>query len=320
MGPQIIAAGIMAHNEDKVIEMCIDSLLLQDLGEEYVLEIFVVANACTDRTCDVVSRRYGGLRNLHLIAVKEKGKCHAVQIFKERIRSWNESESKQDRRIDKLLFLDADVYLNTKDAIYLMGKTLDNRSDLSAVLPAGIPNLTNTASVLISRLYEAKTNLVFAVKGTSWSGQCYMIRNGIAQMIDIPNYIMSDDWYISERLRSGYVRDYNIRYSYSVPPNMGAEINRIFRHSLTKAQMSTCFFGRCMFQKPVVEGMAPVEKSSYDRGALLRAWRTIRWDHKLLLLLFYLIGKVGDIRAKVLLRKYGAQNVKLPIEQWQTIR
>ena len=309
----------MVHNEEKVIERCIDSLLLQDLGEEYRLEIFVVANACTDRTCEIVSRRYGNLKNVHLIGIKEKGKSNAIRIFKEHMKKRNASELQEERRVDKLLFMDADVRLDKKDALYLMAKTLDNRPDLSAILPAGIPNTDNKTSAIISRLYEAKTNLAFTVKGTAFSGQCYMIRNEVAQKIDIPDYIMLDDFYISERLRKGYIRDYNIKYIYSLPPNCHAEIKKIFRHSLGNIQMKS-FFGHGLFQKSVIEEGAPIGKSLYDKDTLRKEWLKLPWNQKLLIILFATTSKIGDIRAKFLIRKYGTKNIKFFSQQWQTIR
>ena len=316
---RVIAAGIMAHNEEKVIEKCIESILAQDLGGEYELEIEVVANACTDRTCEIVLRKCKDVNNLRLIEVKEKGKSQALRVFKNWVKEWNENQRNGYKRIDKLLFIDADVRLDTKNAVYLMGKTLDNRPDLSAVLPAGVPDTTNKTSAFISHLYEAKTNLVFAVKGTAFSGQCYMIRNEVAQQIEIPDYIMVDDFYISERLRKGYIRDYDIKYFYSVPPSVRAEINKILRHSLGNAQMRS-FFGRGLFAQPVVEKAAPIEKSLYERRALLKEFWKLPWDSKGLIVLFYLIGKIGDFRGKWLLKKYGPKNIKFFLEQWQTIR
>jgi hypothetical protein len=251
--------------------------------------------------------------------LKEKGKSHAIQVFKECVKEWNESQQDGNNRIDKLLFMDADVWLETKEAVYLMGRTLDNRSDLSAVLPAGVPDTTNKTSAFISHLYEAKTNLVFAVKGTAFSGQCYMIRNEVAQRIEIPDYIMADDFYISEKLRKGYIRDYNIKYFYAPPPNFRAEMKKIFRHSLGNAQMRS-FLGRGLFAQPVVEKAAPIEKSLYERRALLKEFWKLPWDSKGLIVLFYLIGKIGDFRGKWLLKKYGPKNIKFFLEQWQTIR
>jgi glycosyltransferase involved in cell wall biosynthesis len=316
---RVIAAGIMAHNEEKVIEKCIESLLSQDLGGEYELEIEVVANACTDRTCEIVLRKCQDVNNLRLIEVKEKGKSHAIRVFKNCVKEWNENQRNGDKRIDKLLFMDADVRLVAKDAVYLMGRVLDSRSDLSAILPFGIPDAGVKMSAFISRLYAAKTNLALAVKGTAFSGQCYMIRNEVAQRIEIPDYIMLDDFYISQRLRKGYVRDYDIRYFYSVPPGFRGEINKILRHSLGNAQMRS-FFGRGLFAQPVVDKAAPIEKGLYERRALLKKLWKLPWDQKGFILLFYLISKIGDFRGKLLVKRYGPKNIKFYLEQWQTIR
>jgi len=70
---------ILAHNEEKHIEACLDSLFQGD--PQAPLEAYVMANGCTDRTEDIV-RRYGE-RNpaVHLVSIRLGDKCNAWNEF-----------------------------------------------------------------------------------------------------------------------------------------------------------------------------------------------------------------------------------------------
>ena len=309
----------MAHNEEKLIEKCIESLQSQSLGGDYELQIVVVANACTDNTGEIVRRISQNANNLHLIEIQEKGKSHAIRIFKSYAKGLYENQLDGNKRTDTLLFLDADIRLDTKNAVYAMAKSLEHRPDLHAILPAGIPDLTDNPSPFLACLYKAKTDLAFAVKGTAFSGQCYMIRYEAAQQIEIPDYIMLDDFYISQKLGGGYIRDYDIRYLYSIPPSIRAEINKIFRHALGNAQMRS-FFGRGLFAQPLIKQSAPMAKSLYDRRTLLSKWLRLRWEQQGTLVLFYLISEIGDLRGKWLVKVHGPENIKFYLKQWETLR
>jgi hypothetical protein len=260
------------------------------------------------------------IKNLHLIEIKEKGKSQAIRIFKNSVLEWNNRSLKDDKRIEKLLLIDADAFLGTDEVVYQMAETLNDRSDLAAILPFGMPNIEKGITTgLISRLYEAKIAMALRLKGTGFTGGCYMIRSEVAQLIEIPDYIMAEDFYISERLRKGYMRDYNITYYYSIPATFRSEVNKIFRHSLANVQMRS-FFGRGLFKQPVVDGTAPLQRSLYEKGGLRKEWSSLNWHYKLLMLVFLFVGKIGDIRARFLIRKYGAKNIKFIMEQWKTVR
>lgn len=70
---------ILAHNEERHIEACLDSLFRGD--PEAPLEAYVMANGCTDQT-EAIVRRYGE-RNpaVHLVSIKLGDKCNAWNEF-----------------------------------------------------------------------------------------------------------------------------------------------------------------------------------------------------------------------------------------------
>lgn len=315
-----IAAGIMAHNEEKVIGSALDSLLGQELSERFLLEVFVVANACTDSTADIVRKGIASFTNLHLIEVQAKGKSNAVREFKKEIGARNSIAASDEGAFEFLLFMDADIIFVGREVVRKLAEMLEEREDLIAVLPAGIPDTENSAATHFVRgLYEAKAALARAVGGTTFSGQCYMIRGEVARRIEIPEYVMAEDSYIAERLRGGFLRNHDLKYVYPMPPGLRAEIRRIFRHSLTKEQMRS-FYRKRMFEAPLIEGTKSVAEDAYDRGAMKRGFRTLSLRQRLCLVIFYVLGEIGNFRARYLIRRHGAENIKFVLDQWKIIR
>ncbi len=70
---------VLAHNEEANIVACLDSLFASDPGR--ALEIYVMANGCTDATEQVV-RHYAGRRpGVHLVCIELGDKCNAWNEF-----------------------------------------------------------------------------------------------------------------------------------------------------------------------------------------------------------------------------------------------
>jgi len=70
---------VLAHNEERHIPNCLDSVLSADPDAK--LEIFVMANGCTDRTEDIV-RNYATKRpEVRLVSIRLGDKCNAWNVF-----------------------------------------------------------------------------------------------------------------------------------------------------------------------------------------------------------------------------------------------
>lgn len=70
---------VLAHNEERHIEACLDSIFATEPGRRF--EIFVMANGCTDRTEDIV-RNYSRARpEVHLVSIGLGDKCNAWNVF-----------------------------------------------------------------------------------------------------------------------------------------------------------------------------------------------------------------------------------------------
>lgn len=84
-GPTI-AIGIMAHNEEGNIGYLLDGLSAQSVAPR-IRRIIVMADACTDRTCEIVERAAANDPRIELVAEPERhGKVHAINRFLKLVR------------------------------------------------------------------------------------------------------------------------------------------------------------------------------------------------------------------------------------------
>lgn len=70
---------VLAHNEERHIEACLDSIFQADPGAPLVA--YVMANGCTDRTEDLVRRYSQRNPSVHLVSIKLGDKCNAWNVF-----------------------------------------------------------------------------------------------------------------------------------------------------------------------------------------------------------------------------------------------
>ncbi len=70
---------VLAHNEERHIVDCLESILQSDPG--CLVEIFVMANGCTDSTEDVVREYATKHPEVHLVTIEMPDKCNAWNVF-----------------------------------------------------------------------------------------------------------------------------------------------------------------------------------------------------------------------------------------------
>jgi hypothetical protein len=83
--PTILSAGIVAHNEERNLELAVRSLLDQDLPNgAWWNTIWIVASGCTDRTVEVAERLTEEDPRVRLVVEPERlGKAHALrEVFR----------------------------------------------------------------------------------------------------------------------------------------------------------------------------------------------------------------------------------------------
>ncbi len=78
-GTNVWPVMVLAHNEERHIKACLDSIFAADPGCSF--EVYVMANACSDRTEDIV-REYARRRaEVHLVSIVMGDKCNAWNVF-----------------------------------------------------------------------------------------------------------------------------------------------------------------------------------------------------------------------------------------------
>src|SRR5687768_5822398 len=70
---------VLAHTEERGVEDCLDSIFNGEPGK--AIDVYVMANGCTDRTEELV-RKYRERRpTVHLVSIKMGDKCNAWNVF-----------------------------------------------------------------------------------------------------------------------------------------------------------------------------------------------------------------------------------------------
>ena len=77
--PPVWAIAIFAHNEAARLEAALESLPAAASG--HALDVFVLANGCTDRTADIVRRSANGIPHLSLVEIDLGDKANAWNAF-----------------------------------------------------------------------------------------------------------------------------------------------------------------------------------------------------------------------------------------------
>lgn len=70
---------VLAYNEEEEIEAALDSIFAGEPGQ--ALEVYVMANGCTDRTEDIVRAYAARNPGVHLVSIKLGDKCNAWNVF-----------------------------------------------------------------------------------------------------------------------------------------------------------------------------------------------------------------------------------------------
>jgi glycosyltransferase involved in cell wall biosynthesis len=70
---------VLAHNEERCIEACLDSILAGDTSRQ--VAVFVMANGCTDATEALVDRYAARDERVHRVSIALGDKCNAWNVF-----------------------------------------------------------------------------------------------------------------------------------------------------------------------------------------------------------------------------------------------
>lgn len=168
---------VLAHNEERHIEACLDSIFAADPGRSF--EVFVMANGCTDRTEAIVAR-YGERRaDVHLVSIVMPDKCNAWNVF------IHEVVPQRCPAREAYFFMDGDARAEP-GAFTAMWRTLDAHADAhaAAAVPTTGRNVVRDRNKIVDRR-ELVANL-YALRGA-------FVDRLVARRVRIPLRLEGDD-------------------------------------------------------------------------------------------------------------------------------
>tara|TARA_R110001599_G_scaffold209314_6_gene406476 strand:+ start:454 stop:1488 length:1035 start_codon:yes stop_codon:yes gene_type:complete len=193
MCQKIVDIGVFAHNEENNICRIIKELANQNksLSNKYSVQIFILANGCTDNTAINASELISSdalYENFRLINFEQGGKS----------RTWNRFVHNISRRdATYLIFCDSDIWFTKANILLELCEKLSNDPKLSVVTSKPVKDL-QLKSKKLSRLEK----LILSSGGslTNWKksicGQLYVTRANIAKSIYLPIGLPVEDGYV----------------------------------------------------------------------------------------------------------------------------
>jgi glycosyltransferase involved in cell wall biosynthesis len=221
----------MAHNEEKVIQRAVESVLEQKIPVGYSIKVVVVANGCSDRTGEIVKfLEQQHPRKVVFLSIQEKGKTRAIN----RAIAYFDELSKNNVLIPYVVFLDADCELNGKEALINFVSRFKEAPKLCAIGADCVPDVFyNDRKDVTAEIYRAVYGLGKFVRINSISGMCYGIRLDVLKMIDFPEFQFAEDMFISARLSGWFYKDRGIQIVFKTPSDLGSEIKRRTRQEIS---------------------------------------------------------------------------------------
>jgi len=303
---QLLPVAIMAHNEEKVIKKAIESVLRQKVPAGYAVKIVIAANACNDKTEDIVKEIEGkNPGRIELLSIQEKGKTKAIH----RAIDFLDHISKTPYAVPYVIFLDADCEFVGDQVLLHFVEGFDQNNKLCAIAADCLPDsVFNSRKDIVAHMYRAINTLRRSMKINSISGMCYGIRFDILKKIDFPDVQIAEDMYLSSRLDGCFEKNEKIQIVFSAPLNFSNEIKR-----RTRQELSTQRYRRYYSYLKDKDGRVKLFNQSlgdqYRWGGLtnnntFRAWREIKEvKHKLLLGVYFLIRGYSKLNAFFILRR-----------------
>lgn len=180
MDRTIASVVVPAHNEERVLERCLATLLRSAGPGE--LEVVVVANACDDATAEV-ARRHG----VGVVETATPGKANALRLGDEAVTAFPR------------LYVDADVDLDT-DAVRVLVDAVA-RPGVLAASPRPRLDLTGVRPSA-RRLHKVHELLMADRRGLAGAGVYCLSEAGHARVAPFPE-VISDDGFVHRRFSPG---------------------------------------------------------------------------------------------------------------------
>jgi len=185
-----VSIGIIAWNEEEVIEAALESLWQQTLFSEIGrrglrAEIICIANGCSDRTAAIARRFFERIKtdavadSVHgrVVEVSERGKNNSWNLF---VHSLSASHAAA------LFLMDADIVIQGEETLWNMFGALEESSLASVAVDEPLKDIALNPRKSISERISVATSGMTRMGRAQMSGQLYCIRAGIARQIFLP--------------------------------------------------------------------------------------------------------------------------------------
>jgi glycosyltransferase involved in cell wall biosynthesis len=173
MNAPLASVVIPAHNEESVLDRCLQALLTGFAPGE--LDVVVVANACTDRTAEIA--REAGVR---VVETSTPGKANALRL--------GDAECVTFPRI----YADADIELGSSSVRALL--TALSGSDALAAAPVPTWDLVGVSGPA-RRVHRVHEQLMAPRRGLAGVGVYVLTEDGHRRIFPLPD-VLSDDGFV----------------------------------------------------------------------------------------------------------------------------
>ncbi len=197
---KLVSFGIAARNEQKTIERAVRQLLAQQLPKGHEAEVIVAANACTDRTAELVRKISEKDARVKLFETSEGGKPKAMNLIARKARG------------ETLIFCDAVIALEKQAAL----KVLNALAQQPGILGIGV-----AISPLLRRYPSWMERMDAARKKTSPRRGKRVFDSLSASEQKIPKYVINEDEWLSRKLGLYDTKALQgVSVNYNVPTNL----------------------------------------------------------------------------------------------------
>jgi glycosyltransferase involved in cell wall biosynthesis len=173
MNAPLASVVIPAHNEESVLDRCLQALLTGFAPGE--LDVVVVANACTDRTAEIAREAC-----VRVVETSTPGKANALRL--------GDAECVTFPRI----YADADIELRSSSVRALL--TALSGSDALAAAPVPTWDLVGVSGPA-RRVHRVHEQLMAARRGLAGVGVYVLTEDGHRRIFPLPD-VLSDDGFV----------------------------------------------------------------------------------------------------------------------------
>ena len=189
------------------------------------------------------------------------------------------------------------------EKLYL--RLLDDEN-LTAVIANCVPECIFNRVRFFNANYHRALHLMKEKIGASYfRGMCYIIKLDIANLVNIPKEVVSDDVYLFYKLKGSYIYDWDIRVSYRITHSFANEVARHLGHRLMTLQMRELHkkgFLEPIYKEPVYQSSdrRDIYNVRKERTLLLKAWFELPARLKVYPIIFVLVRIFNLIRGLII--------------------